>query len=100
MQCRTVQWAFEHFSIAQWGQRRVEEQVVDIELSQITVGHNNALFPAFLGLCMMLPALNGADDVRIMLSIDTFFFLHVQILLGMTILAVILIWLRGFVGVT
>ena len=87
-------------SIAQWGEGTVEEQVVDIELSQITVGHNNALFPVFLGLCMMLPALNGADEVRIMLSIDTFFFLHIQILQGMAILAVILIWLRGFVGVT
>ena len=41
---------------------------------------------------MMLPALNGADEVRLMLSIDTFFFLHLQILLGMTILPVILIY--------
>ena len=39
---------FEHLPIAQWGQGTVAEQVVDIELSQITVGHNNALFPVFL----------------------------------------------------
>ena len=47
MQCRIIDLAFEHLSTAQWGQGTVAEQVVDIELSQITVGHNNALFPVF-----------------------------------------------------